>query len=88
MILIRGRDISRGVSLLISGVIVFLVGVLTFVLIFSIYYLRMLTRLNVSNSFGLYTRFLLGDFKWIEFIGPRGLYNFLVLGNFFSLSVD
>jgi len=63
IILIRGSDIIRGISLLLIGNVTFLIGVLAFVLVFRIYYLRMLTSLNMSNSFRFYTRFLFGDFK-------------------------
>lgn len=88
VVLVRGRDVLRGVYFFGRGFFLFLLGIFSFVFVFRIFYLRMLTRLNLSSSFISYRVFFLGDTSWLEFLGPRGLYGFLVSGNFFSVSVD
>jgi len=57
IVLIRGREVTGGMSLLFVGLIVFLVGILSLVLIYSIFYLRILTRLNMRGSFSVFRSF-------------------------------
>ena len=88
MILIRGREVRGGLSLFFVGSLIFFFGVISFLLIYSIFYLRILTSFNLSSSFLSFGGILFGDYGWMELLGPRGLYDFLTLGNFFRLSVD
>jgi len=88
IILVRGREVTGGVYLFFVGLLTFCLGMLAFVIIFSVFYLRMLTSVNIRSSFSSFSTLLFGDFKWMEYVGPRGLYSFLLIGNFFRLSVD
>ena|ERR1700735_4418564 len=63
IILIRGSEVRGGLSLLSIGLLLFILGVISFVLVYRIFYLRMLTRLNISSSFISFRGFLFGDFK-------------------------
>jgi len=88
IISVRTVDVLSGVYLLRSGLVLFLLGVFSFMVIFRFFYLRILSRLNLRVSSGFYRKIYLGDYSWLEFLGPRGVYRFVSNGGFLGISVD
>jgi len=63
IISVRTVDVLSGVYLLRSGLVLFLLGVFSFMVIFRFFYLRILSRLNIRVSSGFYRKIYLGDYS-------------------------
>lgn len=72
--IIRGLDVFRGVELFLLGISLFFFFAISVLVLFSIFYLRILRRNLLSSNFFSYISLKKGDFTWLEKIGPRGFY--------------